>query len=575
MISLFGRDEYALAGVAALLEIDKIPYRRLRHVEARDENLLLVAGAELTAGDIAMLHHRPTLVLDGGPLFAQQVFRISSAMHDNRPCAIDLEQPIWPAAVVELAARFGKRELQLPLAPFCVAPHLGRGTVLATQSSPLATPPQPAVVRLDECVWCTVDLGTAFANLITESYWPARRARSPFQLAARRFAEGLYYALPRRARELAQRQSYSVLERRLHMADSGRVSEYPLDASGWLLSELLRSLLLLAAGSLLRLERWPAPFASAAAMTADVEPHRYAYEHGLGRLLCHPATARHSTSFGLVAEAAGAHLRQSDGDHLAAHEVYCHGLTHRGDPVVGRGAVARRMRTARALLEERIGRAVVGYRSPRLDRSADLQWALDDCGFEYDSSYPDIDRENTAHYGSGVRLNVPFRPPLADGRGAFRRSRCLELPLTAPDCIQPLFGGVSLQDLRRTVAEKADFVRSTGGLYLALVHAGVFGNDDAGRREDHLAFVCSQLQHPETWFATQAEIATWWTQREQLHVDATRAGATIRNDGERTVFSVRLVLEQDGGSTSIAVPPLEPGAVVELSLRRQEPLPAA
>jgi hypothetical protein len=66
---------------------------------------------------------------------------------------------------------------------------------------------------------------------------------------------------------------------------------------------------------------------------------------------------------------------------------------------------------------------VLGYRSPRLDRSPDLAWALDRAGFRYDSSYPDVDRENMANFGRGVRLNVPFRPLIDDGNGGLRPSR--------------------------------------------------------------------------------------------------------------------------------------------------------
>ena len=218
------------------------------------------------------------------------------------------------------------------------------------------------------------------------------------------------------------------------------------------------------------------------------------------------------------------------------------------------------MQTARTRIERRLGRRVVGYRSPRLDRSPDLAWALDHSDFAYDSSYPDVDRENIAHFGGGVRLNVPYRPLVRDAAGGLRTSRCLELPLTAPDCIQPLFGGQTLAALRSAVATKAAFLRATGGLYVALVHAGVFGDHDAAVREDHLQFVCSQLRHADVWLATLGQIAAWWRQREALRLSRRDGTVVIRNDGAEPIAGVQVVIERDGDSTTLTLPPLAAGA---------------
>ena len=76
-----------------------------------------------------------------------------------------------------------------------------------------------------------------------------------------------------------------------------------------------------------------------------------------------------------------------------------------------------------------------------------------------------------------LRIDDPRAPVPAAG-GAVRPSRCLELPVTAPDCIQPLFLGDRPAQLGAAVARKCRFVASTGGLYVAIVHAGVFGDRD-------------------------------------------------------------------------------------------------
>jgi hypothetical protein len=68
--------------------------------------------------------------------------------------------------------------------------------------------------------------------------------------------------------------------------------------------------------------------------------------------------------------------------------------------------------------------------------------------------------------------------------------------VSAPDCIQPLFEGASHWALRRAVRQKLAFLRETGGLYVGIVHAGVFGPRDADRREAHLRFVARQAAVP-------------------------------------------------------------------------------
>lgn len=386
--------------------------------------------------------------------------------------------------------------------------------------------------------------------------------------AARRAAESAYYVLPESIRQRIRHGYYARLDRRLAAAAGEQVSTYPADATGWLLLELLKHLIRLAGGSLMRLERWPAPYRSAATITHDIEPTAFANTAGVRRLLARAHTPPACTAVGLVATAAGRHLDNDTTRLLAPYEVYAHGLTHRGDPVDERAAVADGLRAARTRLEACLDRPVHGYRSPRLDRSGALAWALDHCGFAYDSSFPDVDRENPGHYGGGVRLNLPHRAPIADPPGHWRPSRCLELPLTAPDCIQPLFAGHPVERLRAAVRTKADFVRRTGGLYVALVHAGVFGDADADRREDHLAAVWEAVRHPDTWLTTPGAVADWWQRREQLRLEVRDDSVLITNEGEGCVGGIRLVADHPWGSTSFDLPPLAPGASAAVQLPR-------
>lgn len=561
MIDLLARDAASGFGIAALLETEKIPYRTVTAVEdgARP---LIVAAHELTSGEIAALADRPALVLHGGAAFAREALGASDPRAVDRGAALPVDDTLWPARRAALARTLGHSTLRLPIAPVCATRAVTRGRVLATLADGT-----PAIVERDRLVWSAIDLGAAFTALVTERATPARpegAAPSPARNALRRLAEHAYYAAPERLRERVQRRWYATLERRL-AALGDAATTYPIDASGWLLAELVCGLVERVAGGVVRVARWPAPYTAAATLTHDVEPRRYAYTRGLAALVDAVEASGHAATFGLVAQASTRWLDDAAVARLGAHGVLCHGLAHRGESVTGRDHVRRDVEAARTALQQRLGREVRGYRSPRLDRSRDLVAALDAAGFAFDSSFPDVDRENIAHFGGGVRLNVPYRPPIDDGAGGVRPSRCLELPLTAPDCIQPLLGGASVAELRATVAAKAAYVRATGGLYVALVHGGVFGDDDRARRTAHLEYVAGELRRPDVWLASADDVATWWCRREALRIDAAAEGVRLTNGGDEAVSGVRVIVERGGVERAVDVPPLAPGATVTVS----------
>ncbi|MFQ5668384.1 MAG: hypothetical protein ACE5I7_18415 [Candidatus Binatia bacterium] len=546
-------------GIGALLGVEKIPYRRVGRLEDRGGDLLVVADPDLSPSEIANLERQPAIVLNGGTLFARQAFGAANPLITHRACAIALDEPVWPPAAAALGRRFGKAALRIPAAPVCETTGVTRGTPLAWLSGPR----KPAIVGLNRLVWSTIDLGTAFVNLLTEDYLPkhkqhASSSPSPLHRWCRRVAESMYYAAPDRVRQWAQARIYGRIERRVQ-AEQGYVSESPIDATGWLLIELVKGLIKHAGGTLVRLEKWPAPYCAAATLTHDIEPSRYAYTAGLERLLNRIAAAGYPATLGLVAGACDRYLPNATVAQLRSHAVICHGLEHRGENVAGQAEVTASVQSARGRLERRLKRRVTGYRSPRLDRSSALTWALDQSRFRFDSSYPDVDRENMRHFGAGVRLNVPFRPPVPGKAGTLRASRCLELPLTAPDCIQPLFAGRSVAQLRSMVASKLAFICQTGGLYLALVHGGVFGERDSAVRGEHLEFVYSQLRRDGVWLAGIEEIVEWWCRREAVRITIHGEGIRVINTGAQQIAGVRLIIEQGSTVRTAQVPALNPG----------------
>jgi peptidoglycan/xylan/chitin deacetylase (PgdA/CDA1 family) len=571
MIELFARDEYSALGIAAILDLERIPHRRIAALEEGGQGLLVVVAHDLSASEIAAVGRRTALVFAGGPRFARDTFGCDGARIEHRPCTLSLDEPVWSRRAREVGRSFGKSALRLPLAPICEASAIAPAPAVTMLAA------APIVARRGACTWCTIDVGAAFANLLTEAYVPHRPVRTAapgFIAWARRVAEGIYYAAPDALRRRVQQRIYARLAQRL-ADDPARTSEYPIDATGWLLSELVRGLLKSAAGSLVRVARWPAPYRAAATLTHDVEPRRFAYTTGLTRLLDRIADTGHPATLGLVAGASARHLTDALVQRTAGHHVLCHGLEHRGEKVDGRETVATDLRDAHATLERRLGRSVRGYRSPRLDRSPDLAWALDRSAFRYDSSYPDVDRENMAHFGAGVRVNVPYRPPVEDDSGALRPSRCLELPLTAPDCIQPLLGGASVAELRATIETKAAFLRASEGLYVALVHGGVFGERDVALRGEHLDFVCRQLRHRDVWLGSMDEIVDWWTARESLQLSVDDGSVTVTNGGTQRIGGIRIVVERDSTEHVLDAPALAAGERTVLAIPRSTVLPAA
>lgn len=563
MIDVLARDDRTAFGLLATLDIERTVYRRISDPAESSGGVAVLAHTDPSADWLALARRVPTITVGHGGAVADGLFGDAVERRVvEEAVTMSLADPIWPASVRVAAERHGATALRLPRARRCIPSAAVAGEVLATVVGADGHA-SPAVVVAGTACWVLLDIGAAFADLLDESYRP-----SPAAVAHRaipRSVMATYYRAPERLRAFVQRRTYRRLQAQL--AAEPCPSEYPVDPAGWLLVELVHALLRRSGVPLLRLGRWPAPYRSAAALTHDLEPSRYTYTTGIGALRRRVAAAAHPATYGVVARSAP-QFGLDDRSAVAAADVVCHGLEHRGETLLGsREDVASGLVRARTAVQSVLGRTIAGFRSPRLDRAPSLLWALDRVGFEFDSSYPDVDRENMDNYGRGVRLNVPFRPPLPTEGGTLRPSRCLELPVSAPDCIQPLFEGHGVRALRRAVRKKIAFTRDTESLYVGIVHAGVFGRRDAARRGAHLAFVRRLLDAPDVWLASLSEIARWWRAREQVSVTLHDGSVRFTNLGSTEVVGLRCVIEKDGIETEHAVPPLTPGAIVTIAVQ--------
>jgi polysaccharide deacetylase family protein (PEP-CTERM system associated) len=106
----------------------------------------------------------------------------------------------------------------------------------------------------------------------------------------------------------------------------------------------------------------------------------------------------------------------------AGHELASHGYGHLRASDQTRAEFANDIRSAKALLEDIGGQAVLGYRAPSFSIGRDNLWALDElleAGYRYSSSiYPVVHD----HYGMPEAPRFAFYPNGTDG--------LLEIPIT-------------------------------------------------------------------------------------------------------------------------------------------------
>ena len=313
---------------------------------------------------------------------------------------------------------------------------------------------------------------------------------------AKRLAMVAYYrvrpVLPRSV-QIAMRRAFSRIQART------RFPRWPAETGLHDLYDLLLGLLASVAGEAVpTIAPWPAGKSWALVLTHDVETS-VGYEHihllrdvelAAGCRSCwNLVPKRYTVADGVVAELKA-----------LGFEVGVHGLYHDGRDLESRAILEERLPEMRAWAE-RWG--ATGFRSPATHRRWEWMPLL---GFDYDSSYPDTD---------------PFEP---QSGGCctwlpFMNDALVELPITLPQD-HTLF--VILRRDETAWVEKADLVRSRGGMALLITHPDYMLERE--RVGSYRRFLLHMTADPGMWCALPSEVSGWWRRRAASQLERTDEG---------------------------------------------------
>jgi hypothetical protein len=179
-------------------------------------------------------------------------------------------------------------------------------------------------------------------------------------------------------------------------------------------------------------------------------------------------------------------------------EVGVHGLHHDGRDLVG-SALAERLP---AMQRWRDRWHATGFRSPATHRDWNV---MPDLGFDYDSS--SFDTDPFEPQAGGCCTWLPF-----ENRGL------VELPMTLT------MDSTAFVILRRGAQlwnEKADLLRSRGGMAMLLTHPDYMGDDD--RLAAYAAFLERYADDELAWRALPNEVSAWWRRRSASWIESSGA----------------------------------------------------
>lgn len=566
---LTAKENHSLFGLETILKIEAISYNlylERDYVEKREDSLV---DLFLNCGGLNLKIEKPTILIgdcaDNKVLEYFNVKRSSKAY--KRFIDIKITDNLFPGRLKEtLSTYLPGKIIRMPMANIGIINEKNADGKQYDVLAYFADTNTPAVIKKKNIVWCLFDICEVFYFLITESYISNDKFKK-HDLLSFPLLHKLYYYAPNFLRKIIQGFLFNRLLAKVkaeHL-DNFR-TDFPIDCTGWLMIETVKALILHTGAPLITIKKFPSSYNSCILFTHDIEPTTYAYKKGIFKLLGEIKKYNLKSSIGLVAIWSRIYpgfIDDSIGNDNI--EFHCQGLYHMGKTLgLTLEQLRHRVSLAKEILEKLLKHEIFGYRSPRLNRSPDLIKAIEHAGYKYSSISVDADRENTHFFGGGVSVNFPFRPPIMDGN-RIRKASFLEFPVTAPDCITPIFMGRTEQELFDIYIKKITFVHDIGGFFISLIHAGVFNEADSQLRHRLLRFVIGAVENKkDIWKTGFRQAYEWWVTREGLNISIAGDKIRIINNNDHVVSDIGIEVQTLSSKSNLNVTSLSANSYADI-----------
>ncbi|MFN8369805.1 MAG: polysaccharide deacetylase family protein [Bacteriovoracaceae bacterium] len=334
----------------------------------------------------------------------------------------------------------------------------------------------------------------------------------------------IYYLIPNFIRKILRRRYINKLDFKVKEdQEKGNFRcNYPLELSGWALEMIMVLLIKKIVPNLYSISMWPEPFNSSSILTHDIEPTKYAYTDGIKQLMETIKNQKNNRqTICLVSKFTEKYLIDSPEvlEWLKSQNILSHGYKHISKSHLPIDKIFKMINKSKTTLNEFFSNSILGFRSPRLQRGNKIMQVLLELGFKYSTSCIDSDRENTSSWGGGVGMIHPYFPPIKTDGNLFQE-QLLEIPVSAPDCIFPIFTNPSQDNLIKIHQKKFSEISMLGGLYNSIIHAGVFNSEDSKIRMNLLTQMHDTIiKDNSTWFTSLDQIYSWWIERHKIKIE--------------------------------------------------------
>jgi hypothetical protein len=163
---------------------------------------------------------------------------------------------------------------------------------------------------------------------------------------------------------------------------------------------------------------------------------------------------------------------------------------------------------------------VRGFRAPLLQHGRETLDAIGKAGYRYDSSVPSWEALSpTSLKPHGVGTVFPFSV-----------SGLVEVPVSLPQDHQLIrVGGLGIDQAVDRLLEVSRWVKGIGGACVLLVHPDYEFGQEAGQGEYH-RLLESFRSDPGCDIMTLGELADWWANRQQSHIEMTDGNVSVQQN---------------------------------------------